>query len=203
MNRLSILGRFGKIIANLALGGFVFIMIVFGIVAYLLKDYKEPGIGYDNHPALSNPAYEKYRDHLMDASRDYYSSDDLYYFIAKEVKENIVERCIDRDLKEHNITDTSGWRFTINVEEDYIRENNILDDVVNEKFSKSMDRSEALNLNRFVLQRSYEYDKQIDCNRSMDETFEIYVKNYRKSLPSWKLDEVGMDWISYLFFNYR
>lgn len=201
MNRLSILGRFGKIIANLALGGFGFIVIVFVIVAYLLKDYKEPGIGYDNHPALKNPAYEKYRDYLMSANRDYYNSDSLYYFIAKEVKEHIVSRCIDRDLEEHNITDTSGSRFAINVEEDYTSV--IPDDVVNEKFSKSMDMSEALNLNRFVLQRSYEYDKQIDCNRSMDETFEIYVKNYRKSLPLWKRDEEGLDWISYLFFNYR
>jgi hypothetical protein len=200
---MKVLSVLGKIVAGVVLAGIAFVLISFGTLMYAFKDYKEPGVGYDNHPALQNPAYEKYRTHLMEANKDYYNSDSLYYFIAKEVKENIVDRCIDRDLKEHNITDTSGWRFTINMEENYIRKNMISEDIVNEKFSRSMDKSRAQNLDRFVLQHSYKYDKQIDCNRSMDETFEIYVKNYRKSLHPWELDQEGMDWISYLFFNYR
>ena len=200
---MKILSVFGKVAAGIGLAFAAFTLVAFGVLMYAMKDYSGDGVGYDPNPALQNSTYEKYRTHLMEANKDYYNSDSLYYFIAKEVKEHIVGRCIDRDLKEHNITDTSGWRFAINIEEDYIRENKIPEDVVNEKFSKNMDRSEARNLDRFVLQHSYKYDKQIDCNRSMDETFEIYVKNYRKSLRGWELDQEGMDWISYLFFNYR
>lgn len=200
---MKVLFTLGKTLTELVLAAITFILIVFGGVLYMLKDYKEPGVGYDNNPALKNHAYEKYHTYLMKVNNDYYNSRDLYYFIAKEVKENIVSYCIDRDLKERNSTDTSGWRFAINVEEEYIEKYMISEDFVNAQFSESMRASEAMKLNRFVLQHTDEYDKQIDCNQSLDTTFETYVKNFRETLPPWERDTGEMDWISYLFFNYR
>ena len=200
---MKILSALVKIVIGVVLVGIVFIIVVFGIFVNEFKGYKERSVGYDNNPVLKNPAYEKYQTFMTEANRKYYTSNAVYYFIARDVKGHIVKRCIDRDLKENNVTETSGWRFVINMEEDFIRENKIDEDMVNEKFSKSMDKSEALGLNRFVLQHSYKYDKHIDCNRTMNEIFETYVKNYRKSHYAHELDQNGMDWISYLFFNYR
>jgi len=196
---MKVLSVLGKIVAGVALAGIAIFLLAFGGLVYMFKDYKETGVGYDSHPALKNPLYEKYRAHLIDANRDYYRSNNVYYFFAKKTKEGIVGECIDRDLKDNNITDTSGWRFAINMESEYVGKHKIDGDTVNDKFVKNMDKAEALKLKEKSFMRDYEYNQGIDCNGSMDEVFKDYVMNYRNSVSIWEQN----GWVSYLFFNYR
>ena len=199
---MKILATLGKVISFLAIVGVLAILAIFFFVAYQFKDYKERGPGIQSHPIFQDKTFEKYRIPLIEANKQYFQSNDIYYYFAKEVKEEIAGRCVERYLKEHNITDADGWRFPMNVNLEYIRDNGIDDETTNNKFVKSERISESLGYERPQWHHDYKYNEKIDCNLSLNESFESYVKGYKKFYGTgWR--EYNNDWVDYLFFNYK
>ena len=199
---MKVIATLGKVIASLVIVGVLAVVAIFLFVLYVFKDYKEPGLGIQSHPVFQDKTFEKYRIPLKEANKQYFGSNDIYYFFAKEVKEEIAGRCVERHLKEHNITDADGWRFPINVNQEYIQENSIAGDIVNDKFVASMRKSESLGYKYPQWFHDYKYNEKIDCNLSLDKSFETYVKGYRKFYSAgWR--DSNNDWVDYLFFNYK
>ena len=191
-----------KVIISLVLIGLLAVATIFFFVAYQFKDYKERGPGIESHPVFEDKTFEEYQISLTEANKKYFLSNDIYYYFEKEVKEKIVEVCVDRYLKEHNITDVAGWNFPHNINLEYIRDNKIDDETVNNKFVRSERKFEALGYKRPQWFHDYKYNEKIDCNLTLENSFENYVKGYKKFYSTgWRED--NNDWVEYLFFNYK
>ena len=199
---MKLLPILGKIIIALIGVGIFLIIVTFGGLLYMFKDYKEPGPGIQKHPLFQDDTFQKYRIPLKEANKKYFESNDIYYFFEKEVKGEITSRCVERYLKKHNITDADGWRYPYNVYLEYIQENKIDDETVNNKFVKSKRKSERLGYEDPQWHHDYQYNEKIDCNVSLEESFESYVKGYRKFYGAGYRDYHN-GWVDYLFFNYK
>ncbi|HEY9189413.1 MAG TPA: hypothetical protein VIM88_00970 [Sulfurovum sp.] len=199
---MKVFATLGKILAALVLVGVLVVVIIFFLFMNKLSGYKEPGPGIQSHPVFQDKTFEKYRVTLREANKQYFESNDIYYYFAKEVKNEITDRCVERYLKEHNITDADGWRFSHNVYLEYIRDNNISSDTSNDKFVKSERKSERLGYEHPQWFHDYKYNEKIDCNLTLEESFESYVKGYRKFYGA-GYREYNNGWVDYLFFNYK
>ncbi len=199
---MKVFAVLGKILVTLSLIGIFAIIAIFSLFVYKFSGYSEPGPGIQSRPIFQDKTFEKYRISLNGANKQYFNSNDIYYFFAKEVKEEIVSNCVERYLKDHNITNADGWRFPLNVNLEYIRDNNISGDTVNNKFVTSSRKSERLGYERPQWFHDYKYNEKIDCNLTLDKNFENYVKGYRKFYGSGYRD-YNNGWVDYLFFNYK
>ena len=182
---------------------FITVAIIIAFISYMtlfinaLKNYSEPGIGIDNNIAYENKLLDNYRLELKKINKLYFESGDPYYFFEKDLKEHIVEKCVDRYFKDNNISDVNGWRFSINVNQRYINNNNLDDDFVNDKFSRSLRLLEQSGYKHTSLQQTWKIDQKIDCNKSLPYNFKSYLEQY-KVFHTNDVYHKNLQWVDYL-----
>lgn len=182
---------------------FIFAAIVVAFILFMVifynsfKNYSEPSVGIDNNIAYENKLLDDYRLELKKINKLYFESNDPYYTFEKDLKEHIVEKCVDRYFQDNNITNVSGWRFTINVNERYIIDNKINDDFVNDKFTRNLRHLEQSGYEWTSLQQTWKIDQKIDCNKSLPYNFKSYLEQY-KVFHIKNFEHKNLQWVDYL-----